>query len=122
MGVAWPLRAGVGDVVESDSEVLLSQFDGAREAWGEGEVALSVDDGDWCKGGSVVVGYGICKVGVLTPYVEKTDALAVAQDGGTVFGQGSEKNALPNEDDLLLVGLGSRCVVSSDCVAKEGSR
>ena len=82
---------------------------------------MSADVSDWCKGGSVDVSYGIGKVGILAPYVEKTDALAVAEDGGAVFGQCGEKDALPNERDLFLVGLGSGCVVSSYCVAEEGS-
>ena len=119
--MTWALRGRFGDVVKSGSEVFLSEFDGSRKTWGESKVALGADVGDWCKSGSVVVSYGIGKVGILTPYVEKTDALAVAQNGGAVFGQGSEKHALPNENDLLLVGLGSSCVVSSDCVAEEGS-
>ena len=84
--MTWALRGRFGDVVKSGSEVFLSEFDGSRKTWGESKVALSADVGDWCKGGSVVVGYGICKVGILTPYVEKMDALAVAQNGGAVFG------------------------------------
>ena len=76
---------------------------------------------DWRKGGSVVIGNSVRKVGILTSYVEETDALAVAKNGRPVFGQGSKENSLPNEGDLFFVGLGSGSVVSSNCVAKESA-